>query len=353
MSTDEEKKYDELEGLPFITALIQDKKYHEVIKQFPSLKVNKSQLGYLHYYLGDAHYQLKNYSLAYTNLKVASGFPVPKIDFYKLWGRTSRKLKRFSDCSEFFSKAGVIHLQGQDWITYFGCLKQNNESKKLLALALNHKSQDFDFFLVSQKFLTSLGLHSFAKTKRQSFFESCKDKNDYLKTWSILEKLNFKDGDVLEFARRCHPNDLEITGLMVKNLFTEGKYHSIAYIFEQLSVQDPAYFKHAGEFYKVAGRFTISDYYNLLGDEAGLILAKSSKFLNEENHAGLLTIPFKANSLKENKDLAYAVAYSQFKYLTLQASKSTLMAQHKLNSKDNQLMELITKCLDLDWRCRP
>lgn len=353
MSLDEEKKYDELEGLAFIKALIMDKKYEEVIRQYPSVAKNKEKLGHFHYYLALAQFNVKKYSDSFETLKIGNRYKVPKKAFYQLWGRTSSKLKKYEDCTTYFEKSEVKYITGLDWVTYGECARKEKKSDKIIQLALNLKITDMDFFLVGQEFLINHGLHTFAKAKREKFFSICQDKMLYLKAWALYEKLKVKDGYVLEAGHRCHPKNLEITGALVKLLFAEGKYHSVAYIFDELSKEDPMFYKHAAEFYKVAGRNSVGEYFNILGDEAVFVLAKSSKFLNEENYAGLLTIPFKPESLKENKDLAYAIAYSQFKYLSLNDSKKTLMAQHKKSTKDDQLLNLIEKCRELDWKCRP
>lgn len=79
--------------------------------------------------------------------------------------------------------------------------------------------------------------------------------------WTVLESEKVTDINVLEIGHACHPHAIELTSLLVKNLFNEGKYHSIAYIFETLSVEDLSYLKHAAEFYKVAGRNTVADYF--------------------------------------------------------------------------------------------
>lgn len=80
----------------------------------------------------------------------------------------------------------------------------------------------------------------------------------YLHLWAILEKNKLNDLSVLESAHACHPKALEITSHLVKTLFSEGQYHSIAHIFESLSTEDETYLKHAAEFYKVAGRNTVA-----------------------------------------------------------------------------------------------
>jgi hypothetical protein len=157
----------------------------------------------------------------------------------------------------------------------------------------------------------------------------------------------------LENAHACHPKAMEITSALVKAFFQEGKYHSIAYLFEVLSNEDVLYLKHTAEFYKVAGRESVADYFFSLGKKGDWYMAKSANFLKQENYAALLTIPFKPSTLLKNSDLSYAIAYSHFKYLELSASKSILDLSDKKNNQKNQLAVMIEKCRQLDWQCRP
>lgn len=353
LTEEEEKKYDELEGVSFLRALIQDKKYLEVIRQFPSISKEKKELSQYHYHLAEAHFALKNYQKALEVLESGNSSKNVSSDYHKLWGRVASQLKEYKTCSTKFSQIKLKDFDGADWEIMANCLNQNGETKKLLEFALNHKTKNFDYFLMSQKYLTRNGLHTFAKEKRRRLLASCLKPDSYLRVWSILDAEKIIDLNVLETAHACHPESIELTSLLVKNLFTAGQYHSIAYIFETLSIRDVAYLKHAAEFYKVAGRSTVADYFFTLGDENGFLLARSTQFLNQENYAGLLTIPFKTSFLKTNKDLVYAMAYSQFKYLELESSKAILLSQKNKSSRDLQLENLIDQCKALDWKCRP
>lgn len=353
LTEEEEKKYDELEGVSFLKALVQDKKYLEVIKQFSHISKDKKELSHYHYHLAEAHFALKNYQKALEVLESGSRSKNVFPDYYKLWGRVASQLKKYETCSMQFSQIKLKDITGPDWEIMANCLSQNGKIKKLLEIVLNHKTSDFDYFLMSQKYLARNGLNTFAKEKRHKLLASCLKADSYFRVWSVLEAEKIIDLNVLETAHACHPESIELTSLLVKNLFAAGNYHSIAYIFETLSIRDVTYLKHAAEFYKVAGRNTVADYFFTLGDEDGFLLARSSQFLNQENYAGLLTIPFKASFLKTNKDLVYAIAYSQFKYLELDSSKAILLSQKKKNVRDLQLENLIDQCKALEWKCRP
>lgn len=353
LTEEEEKKYDELEGVPFLKALIQDKKYQEVIKQYPRLSKDKKDLNLYRYYLAEAHFALKNYQSSFEVLEKGSYTKSLPAQYYALWARSASSLKKFETCSRLFLKVGLKNISGPDWELLANCLNQSGDTQKLLKIVLNHQSTDFDYFLMSQKYLSKNALFLYAEESRQKILSSCLEEESYMRIWSILEAEKVTDLKVLETAHACYPQSIELTSLLIKNLFVAGKYHSIAYIFETLSAQDVTYLKHAAEFYKVAGRNTVADYFFTLGDEDGFLLARSSQFLNQENYAGLLTIPFKDSTLKGNKDLVYAMAYSQFKYLDLHASKKLLMAQTKKNARDLQLEGLVDQCKALGWKCRP
>lgn len=353
LTQDEEKKYDELEGLAFIRALSQDKKFDEVVKQFKGASGNASEQGRLHFHLGEAYYHLKNYSKSFEIFKKGEKFQKPASDYLKLWAQSTSALKKYDTCSALYERLNLQDINGIHWSTYYRCLLKDGAKEKALTLSLKHKSRDIDFVLESQALLISNGLQLSAQNKRGEFLSLCGEVNSYIRLWERLEKVKLRDMKVLEAAHACHPKAIEITSLFVKNLFVEGQYHSIAYLFQDLSVNEKEYIKHAAEFYKVAGRSPIADYFFYLGDEESYILNRSALLLNNENYAGLLTIPFKRKTLNSNKELAYALAYSQFKFLSLDASKAILLAQTKKSGRDQHLEDLIEKCRALGWRCRP
>jgi hypothetical protein len=351
LTLDEERKYDELEGTSFLKALIQDKKYTEVLEQFPHLKLKLGEEGKSWYFRALAEFEMKKYKEARASLIKAEKFKTPS-DFYALWGRTEAKLRDFSSCKKKFRKFGIDLIEGKDWEVYFSCLLSVNPNEAL-TLAMDESFKKPDFILESQGLLLSYELLELGKSRRDSYLENCQSVEFYLRLWEILEKKKVTDFSVLERAHFCHSNALEITSHLVKALFSEGQYHSIAHLFESLSAEDGAYLKHTAEFYKVAGRNTVANYFFGLGKEEDYLLHWSSHFLNQENYAGLLSIPFRPDLLVENKDLSYAIAYSHFKYVSLEGAKSILSQLPKKNGRDQQLEALIQECRKLDWRCRP
>lgn len=354
LTQDEKKKYDELEGLPFIKALVQDKKFAAVIEEFPAVFKQKENLGELYYNLALSHFFLKHYELAFKSLKKSESLKKNDDDFYKLWARSAHALKRFNICVDHFQKVKLEHIEGTDWILFADCLEKNSNKNLLLKVFFTHKSNDEDFFLTQQNVLLKNGLYSYANEYRESYLESCKpNPKSYMSLWNLIDSFKFSDQSILETAHACHPAALEITSLLVKNLFSQGKFHSIAYLFETISASQKEYLKHTAEFYKVAGRNYVADYYFSLGDESGFLLSQSSKFLNAENYASLITIPFKRSMILGNTDLAYALGYSQFKYNNLEGAKKSIVALSKKTTRDELLLKLIDKCTELDWRCRP
>lgn len=337
MSLEDEKKYDELEGVAFIKALVQDKKFSEVIKQYPTVK--KDKITELSYLLAFSHYELKQYKEAHKVLeKTGSGNSA----FYSLWGNVEYKLKNLSDCRKKFKKIPVGQIVAEDWKIVFACY----EKEEALVLALTHKTEDQDFVLESQKMLVAHELKTEASLKRKQYLNICREGDFYLRLYTVT-----KDKSVLENGHACHPAMAEITSVLVKEFFEAGEFHSIAYLFDSMSIEDRMYFKHAAEFYKVAGRNVVADYFFSLGEEKDFVIARSSYFLGQENYAALLTIPFKPEQMKTNKDLAYALAFSHFKYLSLGESKKLLAGGNSGNQK--QLLNMVEQCQKLDWRCRP
>jgi tetratricopeptide (TPR) repeat protein len=93
LTLEEERKYDELEGKEFLAALISDKKYQEVINQFETVTKKKPELGQLYFFLGEAHFQLKNYSKAFAALEKGKNYS-QTATYFSLFARTSSKLKK-------------------------------------------------------------------------------------------------------------------------------------------------------------------------------------------------------------------------------------------------------------------
>lgn len=352
LTLEEERKYDELEGLAFIKALVKDKKYDEVVKQFSSALDKSEQKGELYYYLAESYFALKNYTKAHNTLQKAEKFnKTPEL--YALWGKTYSYLKKYQSCSGAYEKVPKTNFPSEHWSYYFDCLKKAHKDREALSLALKNQIEDPDFFILSQRILLNHALVRIAQEKRELYLNKCRDIHFYLRLWQEMESSKRNDIFVLEAGHACHPKAMELTGLLVKQLFQLGHFHTIAFLFEELSASDQEYIKHTAEFYRVAGRAGVSDYFFLLGDEQDYFLSRSTFFLAQENYAALLSIPFKTEALRGNKDLSYAVAYSNFKYLNLKASEITLGLTSKKTSRDKQLASLVEQCRELDWRCRP
>ncbi len=352
MSLDDEKKYDELEGLSFIKALSKDQKYQEVVNQFPHLSLDRSEKGEAYFHLGEAYYQLKNFTAAFKSLQKAEKLGT-KVNIYSLWGRVSYQLKNFSQCRSFYQKVALKDFVDNDWPLYFSCLQKSGHSDEAIELSLSTHSEELNFFISSQKVLLRFELFHEAQERRHVLFNKCRDEDFYLRLWDEIEKLKVPDHNVLETGHACHPRSKDLTLQLIKALFKLERYHSIAHLFEMMSAEDKAYFKHAAEFFKMAGRSTVSDYFFFMGSQQDFFLAKSSHFLNQENYAGLLTIPFRPSNLKNHQDLTYALAYSYFKYSSPNETRRILGQMPQKNGRFKQLDSLAQECQKMDWRCRP
>ncbi len=351
LTLEEEKKYDELEGIDFIRALSMDKKFQEVILQAKDINIESKYLGELAYLKADAHFQLKNYKDSHLVLKKGESYKNRPSQYNLLWGKTLFHLKDYNTCVDKYNQMNK-NLSSSDWRYYFDCLKKSGKETSLLELALDENIQDSEFFLMSQKTLIYYSLLNKAKTRRDLYLSKCRSVEFYIELWDEVQKLKTPDLGVLELAHSCYPKAAEITSHLIKAFFNEGRFHSIAYLFEELSAEDSLYVKHTAEFYKVSGRTTTADYFFSLGDQENYVMARFSYFLNKENYAAILTMPLGPMKISKNQDLLYALAYSNFKFLNLDSSQN-LLAQMNKKTKEQQLQGLINQCRDLSWRCRP
>jgi hypothetical protein len=350
MGLEEERKYDELEGLQFIKALHRDKKFDEIISQFTSMTFEDVEKEKANFFLADSYYQLKKFKRAEEILRKGSRKKLSN-RYHSLWGNVYFKLKDYKSCRSQFRMIPESKMLSEDWKILFSCLEKSNHQHESLSLALKDASSDPFFFLEAQKTLVKSELIETARMKRESYLETCRSSDFYLRLWEIIEKTKSKDLSVLEKGHACQTSAVEITSLLVKAFFEKGYYHSVAYLFDVMSAEDKLYVKHAGEFYKVAGRSTVADYFFLMTPEEDYLLSKSSLFLNQENYAALMTVPLRPDYIRKHQDLAYALAYSHFKYLALDSSMHFI--QHKKSSREENLVKMINQCKEMDWKCRP
>lgn len=352
LTLDEERKYDELEGLPFLRALSADKKFDEVVRQARSISPATMDRGEYGFLIADAHMNLKQYEQTLKVLEKFQGAKKKPAQYEALWARALSRTKKYESCADHFGHMNESAIVPADWSVFFSCLLKANRAAAAVKLALREDLQSLDFILQSQKTLISHALHGLAQERREQILATCHPVDFYLRLWAVVAKLPKPDLQVLEKGHACHPKAMEISSHLVKAFFTEGHYHSIAFLFQELSAEDRLYLKHTAEFYKVAGRSLVADYFFLQGEEQDYLLARSSNFLNQENYAALLTIPLRPTLVASNKDLAYALAYSHFKFLSLDASRSALGNGTK-SGRGQQLAGLIDHCRELGWRCRP
>ncbi len=354
LTKDEDKKYDELEGFNFIRAIFNDKRYSDVIKYGRQVKVEINQTGDLNYFLAHSYYQTKNYDKALSILQ--SSELLNKTDtnqFFLTYAKVQYELKNFPKCIENFSRVNMWVLNADDWSLLSTCYETNHQPEKLIEIMINTNTGDFDLFLESQRILLKYGLHQIATDKRQAFLSKCSSENDFLSLLTLLEKNKIKDDYVLEFAHRCYNNSLELSSHLIKSHYQAGKFHSIAYSFSTLALNDPSFYKHTAEFYKISNRTETSDYFSSMSDEESSILFKASRYLQDENLALMFSLPLKTDALKNNSELLYAKAFSQLKYHQLNEVEKTVKTFKNKSSKEEGFTQLVSKCKELDWRCRP
>lgn len=192
-----------------------------------------------------------------------------------------------------------------------------------------------------------------AKEKRDAYFTNCKSVDDYLAIFNLLESSKIKDHRLKELAHRCHSKSLEISSHLIKELFLKDYTHSVANLFFELSLDDISFRKHTSEFYKASKRSELAYYFATISDEPTYVLSRVEKALNQENMALLYALKAPSQILVVNKDLTYAKAFAALKFLQLSEVDNILKGISKKNLKEEQLADLVLKCKEYDYKCRP
>lgn len=353
MSQDDRKKYDELEGLPYIQALYNDKRFENLLVESSKLSPSKGLEKDFYYLVASSYYLVRKYQDSINVLLKNSVFLKGHSDYSLLLSRNYFSLSQFKLCSDEINKVSLELIHGDDWKIFRTCNERSNNYSQLLSVFLKNKIQDQDFFIQGQIVLLENSLHYLGMEYRQIFLERCLSVEAFLELNSVLEKFKIKDKILLERAHQCHPNASEVTSLLVKQLFTEGKFHSIAYLFEVMNAENPEFTAHVAEFFKVAGRVQVAEYYFLQADEPSYMLARASSFLAQEKFSELVTFPFDKLTISKNKDLSYALGFSAFKNGNNILATKYLTDKKSTNTKELALLDLIQKCKGLSWKCRP
>lgn len=355
LSLDDEKKYDELEGFSFVKALYLDKKYKEVIKYADNLKINSNDLGDYFYYIADAYLNMQQYSLSQNYMEKAANLNKSNSnDYYLSYAKLNFELKNYKGCTDKIEKVNKWVLKLSDWKLYTKCLESDNRIDDLLSLYLNTSIDDFDYILESQRVLIKYKLIETARLNRLKLMSRCYFVNDYINLISILDDNNIKDNEIVELAHRCHPKSIDVSGHLIKRLFTNNLNNSIAYLFYDLSLDDVKFRKHAAEFFKVASRFIESYYFSSIADSETYVMSRAENYLNSESIAKLYSMPIESSLLKKNRDLSYAKSFAALKYSRNNEAYDFLIKYiDKRSTKEDLLLTMIKKCQEMDYKCRP
>lgn len=354
LTAEDEKKYDELEGIVFIKALYKDKKYSELVKYSNLKQISNSDKGDFNFYLADSYLNLQKFDLAEKYFNEAIHFKITESSLYYLsLSKLKFAKKQFGECVVVYENVNKWIMNYEDWKRYSTCLENNQDIDKLVSTYLNYNISDFDYVLEAQRILLKYGLREIAKDKREEYFSNCKSIDDFLAMFNLMEDAKVKDHQLKELAHRCHPKSLEISSHLIKEIFQKDYNHSIANLFFELSIDDIAFRKHASEFYKASRRSEVAYYFATISDESTYVLSRAERSLNQENMALLFSLKVPNNLLSTNKDLSYAKAFAALKYLQLDTVDAILKNIPKKNTKEEQLAALVSKCKEFDYKCRP
>ena len=355
LTVEEEKKYDEFEGAEYLAALYKDKKYNEILKYYPKLnKSEQKEVSALEAY-GISLYEFGEYSRAVDILqKIENQTKLDSSYFYLTLTKASSNQQKFTECFNFFKEINPYRLTKEDWSLGVSCLEKSN-------IALNEK---IDFYLTVRgaivDYLPSVmdalykhQLHLEVEDLLSTFKKECRPITDIVIVSEVIEKNKQSPLDFLEYARLCYPSSLEIVSIIVRKYHDLGLYHSIARLFENLSIEDTSFYRHTAEFYRLSGRDVLGEYFLNFTTDDNYVLAKASKYINEESYAKLLNFPVPLNELNKNAELSYALAFAQFKFNTADTALMTLAKVIKPNDRVEMLKALSKKCLELSWRCKP
>lgn len=359
LTLEDEKKYDELEGFVFVKTLFSDKKYYEVIKHGENINsdnlVKNEELGDFYYFMANSYFNVKKLDLAklYLDKSKVLNKSNPN-EFYLTYAKLNYEQKNFEECILNLDKVNKWILKLDDWKLYTKCFEAENKIDDLLAIYLNTSIDDFDYILEAQRVLIKYNLLQIAKDFRSKLSNKCYEVNDYINLLTILEESKIKDVDLIELAHRCHPKSVDVSGHLIKTLYQESLNNSLAYLFLDLSLDDSKFRKHTAEFYKVAKREIESYYYSSIADNETYVMARADKYLNSENVALLYAMPIHSSLLSKNRDLTYAKSYAALKYSKQDEARSILIKNYtKKTAKEDNLLAIIDKCNELDYKCRP
>lgn len=341
LTPDEEKKYDEVDGLKFLEVLLKDQKYNEAIDQFKKYSPQKKDATTFHLLIGQAYFSLSRYNEAKNELeKITQDF---SHEYFLLRGKIAYELKTNQDCIDALKK---VMPEGIEY--YLECLSRtqhNDEIYKTLSL-LDNKNDAHQVLKV--KYLIDLRLINEAQIAVSEQINQCPTTSYFFKVQELLEKKNIKLSNFWETAHYCHPESLEINSEHIKSLFVNDQKISLQNQFQTMAFIDPQYFQHSNEFFKHAGINEANYLHHLLNpDDKSYYEFKLQNYIEKENYVMATTL---ASKISSND---YALAYSYFMTNNFNNADKILKTKVKRNSEETKLLTILQDCQKLNWRCRP
>jgi hypothetical protein len=341
LTPDEEKKYDESDGIKFLEQLVQDQKYQDAIDLFKKYNPNKIYQTKYNLLTAKSYYHLKKFIEAKQILeKTTTDF---NQEYYLLRGLVAFELKHYEDCA-----ALLKHSQPMGIETYLKCLKLTKRESEIYQTISTLQLTSENEHILKIKYLLDLKLFEEAKVNILRFGINCPSLNSFLQ---VLEQSNIhklKINEQYERIHYCYPEQAEATAPFIKELFNNNQAISLQLQFQNLANLDATYYQHSSEFLKHSGNIESSYFQHLLNpDLKSHLQFKIQKSLEDEQL--IKTSTFRPI----NQENLYALAYAHFLTNNAEQSIKVLNLKENRNDQENRLLELSHQCKQADWRCRP
>jgi hypothetical protein len=341
LTPDEEKKYDETDGIKFLEQLVQDQKYQEAIDLFKRYHPNEKNRNNYNLLIAKSYYHLKMFVAAKKVLQQSTSNFDQEYNFTR--GLIAFELKEYEECVAILNRSLPKGLD-----TYLKCLESTNKYQEIYQAILTIPSGPEIDQLLYIKYLLKLNLFEEAKISVNKMMVNCPSLNLFLEIVEQVEKNKIIINSLYEKIHYCYPDQQESLAPFIKKLFSNNQSYSLQLQFQNLAALDYSYYQHSSEFLKNAGATESTYFQHLLNpDKKSYLQFKFQKSLEEEQLLKTKTIS------TENQENAYALAYANF--LTNDAEKSLEILSGKKNktAQESRLLELSQSCIQIGWRCRP
>jgi hypothetical protein len=341
LTPDEEKKYDETEGIKFLEQLVQDQKYQDAIELFKTYKPSKKNQTKYNLLTAKSFYHLKRFSEAKQTLEnTTTDF---NQEYYLLRGLVSYELKNYEGCTTLLKRSQPMGVE-----TYLKCLKLTKRESEIYNTINTLQATNENEHILKIKYLLDLKLFEEAKINIIHFSKNCPSLSSLLE---VLEQSNIyklKISEQYERIHYCYPDQAEATAPFIKELFYNEQKISLQLQFQKLANLDAIYYQHSSEFLKHSGYIEASYFQHILNpDFKSYQQFKIQKSLEDEQL--IKTSTFRP----ETQENLYALAYAHFLTNNAEQSINVLNLKKIRNDQENRLLELSKQCLKADWRCRP